>query len=75
MGSVQSEVQTSAGAVRGRWEDGVAVFRGIPFAAPPVGAFRFAAPEPAERRDGSRRNLVRAGAAAAGPDHRAATTG
>ena len=41
------EVRTSHGTVRGRWEDGVAVFRGIPFAAPPVGSCRFAAPQPA----------------------------
>ncbi|QYN40731.1 carboxylesterase family protein [Pseudonocardia sp. DSM 110487] len=33
--------------VRGSWEDGVAVFRGVPFAAPPVGPNRFAAPRPA----------------------------
>ena len=40
------EVLTSAGRVRGRWEKGVAVFRGIPFAAAPVGTHRFAAPAP-----------------------------
>ena len=39
-----AEVRTVAGTVRGRWEDGVAAFRGIPFAAPPVGRDRFAAP-------------------------------
>lgn len=54
MAPVQPEVQTSTGAVRGRWEDGIAVFRGIPFAAPPVGALRFAAPGPAERWGGVR---------------------
>jgi para-nitrobenzyl esterase len=42
-----TEVRTSAGTVRGRWEDGVAVFRGVPFAAPPVGRNRFTAPRPA----------------------------
>ncbi|MFJ4619975.1 carboxylesterase/lipase family protein [Streptomyces sp. NPDC088812] len=39
-------VRTAAGAVRGSREDGLAVFRGIPFAAPPVGAARFQAPRP-----------------------------
>ena len=39
--------RTSAGEVRGRREDGLDVFRGIPFAEPPVGGLRFAAPQPA----------------------------
>ncbi|MBP2371097.1 carboxylesterase/lipase family protein [Pseudonocardia parietis] len=39
-------VHTPAGSVRGRTESGTAVFRGIPFAAPPVGDLRFAAPVP-----------------------------
>jgi para-nitrobenzyl esterase len=47
-------VRTAAGQVRGRAENGVAVFRGIPFAAPPVGPLRFAAPEPARPWDGVR---------------------
>jgi para-nitrobenzyl esterase len=47
-------VRVSAGAVRGRTEGGIAVFRGIPFAAPPVGPRRFQAPEPAARWDGVR---------------------
>jgi para-nitrobenzyl esterase len=49
-----SQVRTTAGAVRGRHEDGLAVFRGIPFAQPPVGALRFQAPQPAEPWAGTR---------------------
>jgi len=52
--TVTPEVRTAAGAVRGRWEDGLAVFRGIPFAAPPVGEARFAAPRPVAGWDGVR---------------------
>ncbi len=48
------QVRTSTGAVRGTQDSGVAVFRGVPFAAPPVGARRFAAPRPAARWDGVR---------------------
>jgi para-nitrobenzyl esterase len=40
-------VSTAAGRVRGRTERGLAVFRGIPFAQPPVGDLRLAAPRPA----------------------------
>ena len=41
------EVRTAAGRVRGRSVEGVARFLGVPFAAPPVGPLRFAAPAPA----------------------------
>ncbi|MFI6946624.1 carboxylesterase/lipase family protein [Streptomyces sp. NPDC050422] len=39
-------VRTAQGAVRGRQLDDHSVFLGIPYAAPPVGAGRFAAPRP-----------------------------
>jgi para-nitrobenzyl esterase len=48
------EVRTTTGLVRGTTENGLAIFRGIPFAQPPVGALRFAAPQPAETWDGVR---------------------
>ncbi|WP_329348472.1 carboxylesterase family protein [Streptomyces sp. NBC_01261] len=47
-------VRFGAGAVRGRLEDGLAVFRGIPFAEPPVGEARFQAPRPVHGWDGVR---------------------
>jgi para-nitrobenzyl esterase len=47
-------VRIAGGAVRGRHEGGVAVFRGLPFAQPPVGDLRFAAPRPAPPWDGVR---------------------
>ncbi|WP_371544616.1 carboxylesterase family protein [Streptomyces sp. NBC_00554] len=48
------EVRTAAGVLRGSREAGLAVFRGIPFAEPPVGAHRFAAPQPLRGWDGVR---------------------
>lgn len=45
-------IATRAGPVRGRVIDGIQVFTGIPFAKPPVGELRFAAPRPAEAWSG-----------------------
>ncbi|MDX2546685.1 carboxylesterase/lipase family protein [Streptomyces sp. WI04-05B] len=48
-------VRTPYGDVRGRYEgDGIAVFRGIPYAAPPVGPRRFRPPVPPTPWDGVR---------------------
>ena len=45
-------VATQTGKVRGTLQDGVHAFRGIPYAQPPVGPLRFAAPVPHEPWDG-----------------------
>jgi len=41
-------VETAAGRLEGTREDDLAIFRGVPFAAPPVGPLRFRAPQPVE---------------------------
>lgn len=43
-----------AGLVRGQREGDLTVFRGIPYAAPPVGPHRFEPPQPVARWDGVR---------------------
>ena len=48
-------VRTASGLVRGRRNAaGIGVFLGIPFAEPPTGDLRFAAPRPARDWDGVR---------------------
>ncbi|KAA0080055.1 carboxylesterase/lipase family protein [Mycolicibacterium sp. P9-64] len=47
-------VATRSGRVRGAAGNGVSVFRGIPYAQPPVGSLRFAAPVPHDAWDGVR---------------------
>ncbi len=51
------DVRTQQGVVRGRMVEGVATFKGIPYAAPPFGANRFQPPRPVERWDGVREAL------------------
>ena len=41
-------VEITPGKVRGSDEGPLSVFRGIPYARPPVGPLRFAAPQPPE---------------------------
>lgn len=59
-------VRTRAGVLRGEQAVGVNVFRGVAFAAPPVGPLRFRAPEPVKAWTGER-DATRFGAAAMQP--------
>jgi para-nitrobenzyl esterase len=47
-------VQTESGWVQGSEVNGVSTYRGVPFAAPPVGALRWRAPQSPERWQGVR---------------------
>jgi para-nitrobenzyl esterase len=45
-------VKTEGGLLQGTVEDGLRIYRGIPYAAPPIGDLRWKAPQPAARWDG-----------------------
>jgi len=47
-------VKVEEGLLQGTSEDGLTVYKGIPFAAPPVGKLRWRAPQPAAKWDGVR---------------------
>ncbi|WP_430478952.1 carboxylesterase/lipase family protein [Streptomyces sp. P11-1] len=47
-------VRTTEGRIAGERQGDVTVFRGVPYAAPPVGPLRFASPRPAEPWNGVR---------------------
>lgn len=51
-GAEVEPVQVEGGKVQGVVEDGITVYRGIPFAAPPVGDLRWKAPQAVEPWDG-----------------------
>lgn len=48
-------VETDAGTIEGTIENGIKVFKGVPFAAPPVGDLRWKAPQPVVPWDGVRK--------------------
>jgi len=50
-----TRTKTEQGIVQGIQEDWGSIFKSIPYAAPPVGELRFAAPQPADSWDGTRK--------------------
>jgi para-nitrobenzyl esterase len=47
-------VKVDGGLLQGSIEDGLSVYKGIPFAAPPVGNLRWRAPQPSAKWEGVR---------------------
>jgi para-nitrobenzyl esterase len=45
------KVKIESGWIQGGAENGLTIFRGIPFAAPPVGDLRWREPQPVEKWD------------------------
>jgi para-nitrobenzyl esterase len=68
-------VETEGGKVRGAAGSGVTVFNAIPYAAPPLGALRFAAPQPVVAWSGERDCTQRGASAPQGPSRLDAVMG
>ena len=51
----QTKVKTAEGFLEGKDLSGITVFKGVPFAAPPVGNLRWKAPQPVEKWEGVRK--------------------
>ena len=58
MSATPSIVATRKGELAGQVEGGLHVFRGVPYAAPPVGELRWRRPQPVESWDGTREALA-----------------
>jgi para-nitrobenzyl esterase len=52
------QVKVEGGWIQGTVEDNLMVFKGIPFAAPPVGELRWRAPQPVEKWDSIRQTTA-----------------
>ena len=56
--NVNAVAKTESGEVEGSFLDGLYVFKGIPYAAPPVGELRWLPPQPVEPWEGVRPALA-----------------
>ena len=54
MAQTPAPVKVERGLLQGTLEDGLTVYRGVPFAAPPAGDLRWRAPQPAAKWEGVR---------------------
>jgi para-nitrobenzyl esterase len=54
MAQTPAPVRVEGGLLQGTLEDGLTVYRGIPFAMPPTGDLRWRAPQPAAKWEGTR---------------------
>ncbi|GAA4798128.1 carboxylesterase family protein [Olivibacter ginsenosidimutans] len=52
---VHPRIKVSEGTLEGQYKSGIASFKGIPFAAPPVGKFRWREPQPVQPWQGVRK--------------------
>ena len=53
-GAQGPQAKTAAGVLEGTYESGIKVFKGVPFAQPPVGDLRWKAPQPVKPWSGTR---------------------
>src|SRR6516162_6512142 len=53
--AITDPIKTDAGLLSGTVQEGVRVFKGVPFAAPPVGPLRWKEPQPVQKWDGVRK--------------------
>ena len=67
--------KTACGDLRGSRQDGVTVFRGVPYAQPPIGELRFTGPQPALAWAGVRDATVHGPIAPQSPSRLAAAMG
>jgi para-nitrobenzyl esterase len=58
MATITTTARTSYGSLRGVAEDDIVIFRGIPYARPPVGHLRFAPPQPPDSWTGTREATI-----------------